>query len=380
MKRLAFFAMLGLILICYGCAGLPRPAGRTTAVTRIGTANLIEDTVWEGVVEISGVVTIPSGVTLTIKPATRVRFEPTQERLYGSGNGLVIQGTLRAIGSETEKIIFTSASEQPRKGDWNDIFFLVSEDQDNILDHCVIEYANIGVHGHFTKVTIKNCQLTNNWRAFQIKETVALITDNLIRDNQYGIRFRDSEIELRGNELLNMYSGIETFRSKVKIFNNTVRNCYITSVKCRETETEFSANVIENCRQGLQVTDSKEVKIISNRFIANFEHGVALKNSRVVFRKNEVLANGGDGISVNSTFLQAGYNNITGNGKYAIDNKSELGIDARNNWWGGSNLARIRASFYDYAVEESLGRVDYRPILNKPVEIDDTIPQEVLLK
>ena len=366
-----------ILLLTWGCALPQQRIVRFGKLTKIQTTNLAEDTVWEGEIVIDGVVTIPSGLTLTIKPGTIIKFVPTTSTAYGAGGGIIVNGTLVARGTKKAKIIFTSAAKKPAKGDWNDIFFIVSEGDENILDHCVIRYANIGVHGHFCKLRVTNCDFSDNWRAFQFQEAEFEISDCNLINNNYGIRFRDSEVRIHRNQISDSFSGIEAFRSQVVIKDNQVKNCYLTSIKFREAEINYIGNSIENCRFGLQVNDSSQVEITDSDFINNYESGIYLKNSLAHLKRNNIKGNGGDGISIKDTGLNLNYNNIINNGKYAVDNSGKSSINAQYNWWGNTDILDIAQSIYDYFDNSDLGKVDFALFLSEPIkQLKDIPPQE----
>jgi hypothetical protein len=95
----------------------------------VWTGSIPDGTVWaSGAVEqISGVVTVPAGATLTIEPGAIVKFQ--------AGAALVIGGTVQAQGVAIAPIIFTSVKDDsvggdtngdggkttPAAGDWNQI-------------------------------------------------------------------------------------------------------------------------------------------------------------------------------------------------------------------------------------------------------------------
>ncbi|MEM9828564.1 MAG: Ig-like domain-containing protein, partial [Planctomycetota bacterium] len=73
---------------------------------------LTEDTSWSDVIRVTGDVTVPEGVKLTIDPGTVVKFAP--------GRFLSAVGTLDAIGSASDPIIFTAITDDSVGGDTNE--------------------------------------------------------------------------------------------------------------------------------------------------------------------------------------------------------------------------------------------------------------------
>jgi hypothetical protein len=95
--------------------------------------SLADDTVWtpeQGPFRITGELTVPLGVTLTIMPATTVLFDPNAR--------IVVRGRLVAEGTEYELIRFTRTP--GANGTWNGLQF-VSSLSDNRIAHAVLEYG-----------------------------------------------------------------------------------------------------------------------------------------------------------------------------------------------------------------------------------------------
>ena len=86
---------------------------------------------------VTGNVTVNSGITLTIEPGVEVKFDG-----YYQLN--VAGGTLKAIGTSTQPIKFTSNKATPAKGDWQYIFLNASSA--SVIKYATIEYAIYGIH------------------------------------------------------------------------------------------------------------------------------------------------------------------------------------------------------------------------------------------
>lgn len=87
---------------------------------------------------IEGPLGLASTSTLIIQPGVVIKF------MEGANISAYNNEKLFALGTEEEKIIFTSAKENPSPGDWSSIF--ISDSDDNVkLIHCIIEYAQTGI-------------------------------------------------------------------------------------------------------------------------------------------------------------------------------------------------------------------------------------------
>ena len=93
------------------------------AQTTSGT--LAGNETWSGTVTLTGDVTVPVGVTLTINPGTEVVFPAGSDDTGGGEESglteLIVNGSLSALGIETSKITFKSDALLPDKGDWGGI-------------------------------------------------------------------------------------------------------------------------------------------------------------------------------------------------------------------------------------------------------------------
>ena len=122
MKRLKFVNdwIIGLVAtLCFFVHVVPS-YGQTTSGPLAG------DEVWSGTITLTGDVTVPEGITLTIQSGTEVVFRALSDD-QGGGNDagrteLIVNGSLLAVGSEGSEIVFTSGAGSPAKGDWGGVY------------------------------------------------------------------------------------------------------------------------------------------------------------------------------------------------------------------------------------------------------------------
>ena len=81
---------------------------------------LLGMTVWQGRIQVNGIIRVPENSRLIILPGTIVEFSKKDTNRDGIGeNGLLVQGTITAKGTRENPIIFRSAERQRSMGDWD---------------------------------------------------------------------------------------------------------------------------------------------------------------------------------------------------------------------------------------------------------------------
>ncbi len=179
-----WFLICLIALVCLG--------GQAGALDHCGLIN--SDQVWRAADNphrITCNVTVDMDVTLTIEPGVRV---------YLSQNlSLIINGTLKAIGTPSDKIYFTSQKEleggTPGPHDWQAMIFTATSVNDSLVN-CVIRYGggHYQVPYFFANPVIEisncapvflNCRINNNFGdAFKCLSGAApVLYDCYIHDN-----------------------------------------------------------------------------------------------------------------------------------------------------------------------------------------------------
>jgi hypothetical protein len=118
----------------------PENSGIQVTGAASNSINLVSNAIWDAQNApyiIEDQIRIRSNATLTIAPGAELRFIAGKYLEVG----YLDNGRLIAVGTEEEKIIFTSASPAPQQGDWGSIRFTGYALEGSILDHCVISYG-----------------------------------------------------------------------------------------------------------------------------------------------------------------------------------------------------------------------------------------------
>lgn len=299
-------------------------AGTIFADTEVG-GNITEDTTWtksNSPYIVMNTVQILEGVKLTIEPGVQIKFK--------KDTGLNIDGELSAIGTEENYIIFTSGEMIGEAGNWLGIYF-TNDSQDvifnsygvyvsgSIIKNCVIEFAQDGISSRYSSQYIFN---------------------NLIRNNQVGIRL--------------YYSGSRIQDSEISY--NTINGIVFTHY---------------------DVSGSGDFSIIRNKISNNGESGLLGKqNTSAPIYQNEIK-NNKVGISFSGTYTNPDIkeNNIVDNLDYAIkfeyDNIED--VQAPYNYWGTTDESVLDQIIYDYYDNVDLSKVDYLPLATQPFDFSGGI-------
>ena len=133
-----------------------------------------------------------TGRTLEIEPGVKIKWNGGGLNLWGPDSKIV------ALGTPENPIIFTSAKENPSRGDWSGILFYSDAIEGNILDHCQILYAgnlssntkmaSIHICCNDSAVTISNCTIahSSHWGICITGDAEPVLSNNSYFDNYEG--------------------------------------------------------------------------------------------------------------------------------------------------------------------------------------------------
>jgi parallel beta-helix repeat protein len=348
---------------------------------------LLQDTVWQGVIEVGGLIRVPEGSRLVILPGTIIDIRKKDTNGDGIGeNGLLIQGLLLAKGSKEHPIIFRSGEQIKNAGDWDGINIMSSDGALNLIEYCRIEDGYRGVHFHFSNVAIKNSVFNNNYRAIQFQESNAEVEGNIVDRNRSGIQARDSIILIRNNRISNNFTGANFFRSRIEVSRNIFANNVKEGLRIRESLPTCRGNtmygnrngflvqdalygnfegnlVVHNLESGISIRNTDAVHVAANYVQGNGLNGITVQNSAALIEKNVISLNGERGIAVSDfTGIITG-NSLLRNGLYSVGTEGKTDIAAPGNWWGNENLKTV---IYDKEDDSTRGRVTYDPVDKYP--------------
>ncbi|MBE0504055.1 MAG: PQQ-binding-like beta-propeller repeat protein [Desulfuromonadales bacterium] len=212
-----------LVLLCAGCVRPDLPVAPLT----LHNAEILEDTTWSGRIVIDGQVKVFKGATLTIAPGSDIAFVRRDDDKDGLGDGtLIVEGSLRALGTQAQPIRFRSAAREPQPGDWLEIRVDFSKEAQ--LRYCEIRDSAHALHAHFTRAIVEDSHIHHNIDGSRLGQGNFIFRRNLIEANEgKGINFRNATIEITANIIRDNGAGIflfETDRSPSIEQNNIYAN------------------------------------------------------------------------------------------------------------------------------------------------------------
>jgi RHS repeat-associated protein len=281
---------------------------------------------------LTGNVTVASGATLTIEPGVVVKFNAQFRTLW-------VSGTLKAIGTEAQPIVFTSiqddtvggdsngdgAATSPAPGQWYDIGIQAGTTSE--LRHVAVRYGGYGsanwgygaisVSGVGTSVAIDHATITNNQRSgIKVFEGGATVSASTVSNNGNGISTNMGWVAVKDRSFVSSNSQDGLW------FN-------LTSSYTGPTSSVMDSDVAGNGRYG--VTIGTQPTLASSYW----PHG--------------------------------NRNNIYGNASKQLDNYyARSDVDWTGNFWGESIYHWVNPSVCLGAGQSSHGRLAVRPTSQTP--------------
>ena len=302
-RKTGFAKLVFVLLLCIG----HHIDAQTPKETPVGGI-LKSDTTWDlsgHPYKVVDDVTVPSTVTLTVHPGVVVKF--------AGKYALNVEGVLRANGTTSSLIVFTSQQETPKTNDWKGISFSSTAGSTG-LAYTRIEYAENGVSADgMTKLTVDHCELENNATGVRLSGgSQVTLTSNVLRWNTTGVGVTGQSVS--------------TIRSNVVQWNTT-------GISVDESDVTIESNTISSNQDGISVIGET---------VAHAPTVVATRNT------------------------------LTYNGRYNLytntrkEDLSTVTVDGKENWWGTTNAPAIVQSIHDRTDTPTAPAVDFSHFLDGP--------------
>jgi len=174
----------------------------------ISSGKLVANETWFGYMEITGPITVPAGITLTIhNDVTR----PFTHLFFLNGASLTVNGSLVVNGESTNKIIFDFIA--PNSTVQNCI--RINTGGSLAVSHSIIKNGYMGLYISQAVATIANSEITSCTHGICItgtnySATTSEITNCKIHSNigGFGFLITSSSPTLIGNEIYNNFTGV----------------------------------------------------------------------------------------------------------------------------------------------------------------------------
>ena len=331
MTRLFLILVLGLLLLHGGLAV-------ATNVGGVISADATWTTTGSPYIVISNLM-VANNATLAIDPGVEVRFQPdtTLE---------VSLGKLVARGTQAEMVRFTANATGPitDADRWGCIKFsdgsvdATFDAGGNYLDGSILEYATVeyaGVDAGAYK------------HAIQTYWSAPYISHCLVQNNSLGAIYTyfADEMRLTSNTIQNNQSGDTGNPANKEIV-------YLAHGENMELfHNSYTSNSPADATLELYMTNGGT--ITGDRIIDNL--GIGLKVSHNASPDILVSADPADPTWISGNDVYNVYNSMSFGGSFNVGGSGNL--DARNVWWGTTDMAEIAAGIYDYMDNNGRGIV-----------------------
>jgi len=212
MRRVSAAVVISMLFVAGGLA--LANAGATDV-----SGNITADTTWDlagSPYVVTNTVRVNQGVTLTIEPGVAVWFN--------NGKGMVVDGTLKAIGTQAQNIFFTSSSPTPSPGIWDKIE-ITSKSTGSEFHWCDISYADCGVGSKSGPFKIFNSTIHDIYdEGIDCYNNVFDVVDCTITSCDEGFWFMDAYGNATRNTVEWCDTGAFLLSSFGQIDNNTFEN------------------------------------------------------------------------------------------------------------------------------------------------------------
>ena len=235
--------------------------------------SLVEDETWGGELIITGDITVPAGVTLTIAPGSKITFSPNRDDLFGGSDQsraeLVVNGALIIQGTADAPVEITSDAPFPLEGDWAGI-----KVTGGVLDmqYATVEYAANGVSCEADGVPVR-CTITDS----TIRSNSGYgINAHVLRAGQLDLWLEKNEVSanLEGGAYLYTQGGSGNPRLSATLVANNFRNnsnygVYAYTDNGAEAHVDFREDIFDGNGEGVYVYNYQASALSSYTLFGN---------------------------------------------------------------------------------------------------------------
>ena len=293
---------------------------------RFASQTIAEDTLWQGAIQVDGMVTIAAQATLTIMPGTVVRF--------GADSGLLVLGRVVAKGTAELPVLLTSYYLQPAPADWYGIV-LTGTAKKNIFDHLKLQGAETAIYSRSSSFVLNHLSVDNSSVALKLVDSIVELKEVQISDCPTGISAVKSEVELESVIIDKSEIGLTVTSSSLSTDKLIVSLSSQSALIAEKSQLKVEKSVFSNNARGAVITDCGG-SFTGSKFIANSETAVVMSSSPLRFNAN-LVSGSKVGMQLNDNLPSVWGNSIYANSSYNLFYSGDEHVYLGGNWLGTSN-------------------------------------------
>jgi len=293
---------------------------------------------------VTDTLTVFPGVTLTIDPGVVVKFD--------SDVAFNVRGTVNAIGTVTDSIIFVSNLITPNQDSWAGLIVNTEMGAAVNLNYCRISHAYRAYEmasGGAVNISIRHTVFENNYIAiagYLFSEVFAVIDSCMFVNNTYAVGH--DQISTGNFTITN-----SAFENNIYGFYRSEKANATNSSICGSDKAIFvERGTFDNCTIVNNITGVS----CSN------QHGITLINSIVAYNDTAIILHSG---GINTVEPNSFYQNkICYNRVYNVLHSGTYNEDLTNNCWCTDDSTEIAISIYDGYDNANYGLIDFSAFNN----------------
>jgi parallel beta-helix repeat protein len=272
-------------------------------------------------------VLVSQNVSLTIQPGVEVRFN--------DGKFMRVEGEIKAVGTQTDSIVFTSS--KAVRGSWENIW----------LKGTISNYSN--TYSYSSGSIFSYCRFSNAKEGLRLDDAAIQVTNSVFYNNINGINFKKTSQSLIYRSVFkyntkgtSTSAGTENNGVGIFTFCNIIENKFeynsqegfsfggyrnnSNNHQIKNNISQFNGGVGFDFQWGDVVTGFSSNNIEGNIIYKNGNSGMIICRDQNIIRNNIISENKGDGIGISGTYIYTGLtieNNIINNNGGRAVNLSE---------------------------------------------------------
>ncbi|MFP6642199.1 MAG: immune inhibitor A domain-containing protein [Candidatus Latescibacterota bacterium] len=325
------------------------------------TGSIDGEVVWQDTIELPGDLIVSPGGRLIITPGTVILAGRDQ---LASGEDplrseLIVEGDLESGSVSGEPVVFTSAAEGRRPGDWFGIRVLPPGLAR--IENTRIEFAVSGVHASSPSRSLLLARvwvdqsLANGVVVTGLRTSVIARELEVSRSGDFAMAVSGGgELRVEGSRFVgNARGGILRLGGRLTLMDSDFTD-HTVHVLAEKTEGLVQLSRFSGGGIGLRVTESARMEVGGSHF-TDLETGVLSESSVLKIRAN-TFRNVSTAVQVTGTAVPSQLVlNVVEGAQTLLANESELLVRAQHNWWGPPEDGPVEVRM--------VGEVDWQPRL-----------------